>query len=301
MRYDFIEQHRSIWPVRVMCRVLQASPDGYYQWRNGKASKRKQADLELLPEIRQVHEMSGHTYGAEWIAKEIRSKGTPVGKARVKRLMNQESMTVQCKNTWKCMGTTNSSQTYEPSPDLVNRAFHRTELDELWLSDYSELPSVGSKIYAVAIKDQASHRILGIHISHDLHVGALFKAFHQAVKVRRLDQRTLETSIIFHSDQGGQYNSLSFKEALTKHGLVSSMGSSGDCYDNAPMESFWATMKTELMHHFPFRSVEHAVGAILRWVHLFYNQRRRHTSIGGLSPVQYEANWFRRNRELTFA
>ncbi|QOJ26720.1 MAG: hypothetical protein HRU79_08715 [Ignavibacteria bacterium] len=111
---------------------------------------------------------------------------------RVRRLMKQNGMPVQCKNTWKCMATTNLSETYHPSSDLVQRAFHRTELDELWLSDYSELPAIGPKIYAVAIKDQASHRILGIHVSHDLHVGALFKAFHQAVIARRLKHRTLE-------------------------------------------------------------------------------------------------------------
>jgi transposase InsO family protein len=298
MRYDFIERHRSKWPLDVMCRVLQASRDGYYQWRKGVEGKRKQEDRELLAQINEIYQATERSYGAEWIAHDIRKGGRRVGKTRVRRLMKQNGMPVQCKNIWKCMATTNSSETYHPSSDLVQRAFHRTELDELWLSDYSELPAIGPKIYAVAIKDQASHRILGIHVSHDLHVGALFKAFHQAVIARRLKHRTLEVPIIFHSDQGGQYNSYAFKDELKKYGLVSSMGSSGDCYDNAPMESFWATMKTELMHHFPFRNVEHAAGAIYRWTHLFYNQRRRHTSIGGLSPVQFEVDWYQRNRSV---
>jgi len=253
--------------------------------------KRKQEDVELSTLVRDVHEATGHTYGAEWIAIEIRKQGRSVGKERVRRLMKKMGLHVQCKNTWKNKGTTNSSETYTPSPDLVQRQFKRTNLDELWLSDFSELPSDGDKIYAVAIKDQASHRVLGMHVSYDLHVGALEVALNQALKSRKLVGRKSNKKTILHSDQGGQYNAIYFKNLLTKHGLCSSMGTSGDCYDNAPMESFWATMKTELMHHFPFQNAQRASDVINRWLYLFYNSRRRHTSIGGMSPMDYESQW----------
>jgi transposase InsO family protein len=137
-----------------------------------------------------------------------------------------------------------SSDTHNPSPDLVEREFTRTELNELWLSDFTELPAIGKKVYAVAVKDQASHRILGILVSTSLHTGTLITAFYKALHARKLINGKPDVEIIFHSDQGGQYNSNDFKDMLNKRGFLSSMGSSGDCYDNAPMESFWATMKT---------------------------------------------------------
>ena len=210
MRYHFIEQHSSRWPVNLQCSVLEVSRNGYS------------------------------------IAKDLRKRGHSVGKERVRRLMQQMCLKVQCKNTWKVRGTTDSSQTYQPSPDLVQRCFEHTEPDTLWLSDFSELPSQGSKIYAVAIKDQASHRILGMHISDSLHTDTLVVAFNQAIRARNLGKRDVEKKIIFHSDQGGQYNCKDFKILLQANDCVSSMGTAGDCYDNAPMESFWATMKTEL-------------------------------------------------------
>jgi len=296
MRYEFIEQHSSQWPVKLQCRVLEVSRNAFYAWRRGHVGKRKQEDAEIMPLIKAVHEETGHTYGAEWIANEIRKKGRSIGKERVRRFMRHMGLKVQCKNSFKVLGTTNSSETYQPSPDLVNRKFHREEPDSLWLSDFSELPSLGPKLYAVAIKDQASHRILGLYVSESLHTGTLISVFYSALQTRNILGKKAPRPIIFHSDQGGQYNAKVFKNLLLKHGLESSMGTTGDCYDNAPMESFWATMKTEIMHHFPFRDLGHARAVIYRWLHLFYNLRRRHTSIRGMSPVEYEAAWFRKSR-----
>lgn len=301
MRYAFIAEHCSQWPIVIQCKVLQASRAGFYAWCRGNVGVRKTEDEVLKTLILEVHESTGHTYGADSIAKELRKGGKSIGKARVLRLMKAMSLKVQCKQTYKLHGTTNSAGTHSPSPDLVQRQFKRTELNEVWLSDFTELPSIGQKIYAVAIKDQASHRVLGVLVSNSLHTGTLITAFYKALHARNLLNRPPDEKIIFHSDQGGQYNSNSFKDLLDKHGFLSSMGSSGDCYDNAPMESFWATMKTEIMHHFPFRDVQQASAVIYKWVYLFYNQRRRHTSIGGLSPMEYEAQYFRRRRETNVA
>jgi|GEM_PF-1008503 len=152
MRYEFILQHSSEWEVTLQCRVLEVSRNGYYAWLHGIAGKRKKEDLEWMPLILKIHEETGHTYGAEWIAKEVNKRGRRVGKERMRRLMRAMDVKVQCKNAWMVMGMTNSSKTYQPSPDLVKRKFYREELDSLWLSDFSEFPSLGNKIYVVAMQ-----------------------------------------------------------------------------------------------------------------------------------------------------
>lgn len=290
MRYAFIEHHRSQWPITVQCRVLGISRKGYYAWRRGCHSLRKKQDAELIPQILAVHRKARFTYGAEWIAKELRDSGQRVGKQRTGRLMRAMGLRVIGKQRWKTPGTTTSTAA-PPSPDLVNRNFNRTTPNELWLSDFTELPSKGAKIYAVGIKDQASRRIVGMVVSHSMDTSTLLSAFHRAVHLRKFHIHRPTNPVIFHSDRGGQFNAKAFKETLSQYNFLSSMGSTGDCYDNAPMESFWATLKTELYDYFPFANLDHAKSVVYRWLHLFYNPYRRHTSINGLSPIRYEQLW----------
>lgn len=185
--------------------------------------------------------------------------------------------------------TTDSSKTLAPAPNLLQRQFAIRELDRVWVSDFTELLCRDGKTYAVGIMDLASRRILGINVHYRMHTGSLMIAFHRACKLRGTSKDKQET--IFHSGRGSQYNAEPFRQLLRSRGFRQSMSGVGNCYDNAPMESFWARMKTELAHLLPFADPDEAMQAVYHYVHLFYNNSRRHSGIGNISPNQFESQY----------
>lgn len=293
MKFIFMYDHRFQWPLTVMARVLGVSRQGYASWMVRLPSERFKRHRMLLERIREIHDMSDGSYGSPRMTDELRAKGIHVAYKTIERLMRIHGIRVTPKRRFR--PTTDSSKTLAPAANLLERDFSVTTPNRVWLSDFTELPCRDGKAYAVAIMDLASRRILGVNVHNRMHTGSLMIAFHRACSVRKNFPKPadVDSGTIFHSDRGSQYNADGFRAALRRGGFRQSMSGVGNCYDNAPMESFWARMKTELRHRMPFRDVEDALRTVYRYIHLFYNNTRRHSGIGGISPAEFEGRYLR--------
>ncbi len=292
MKFQFMHEHRFAWPLLVMARVLGVSRQGYRAWMVRLPSERLKRQRMLIGRIQEIHHTSDGTYGSPRMTDELRGKGIRVTYKTVERLMRVLGIRITPKRRFR--PTTDSSKTLAPAANLLERDFSVTTPNRIWLSDFTELPCRQGKAYAVAIMDLASRRILGINVHHRMHVGSLMIAFHRACQVRKNFPGPADADgTIFHSDRGSQYNADAFRAALRKGGFRQSMSGVGNCYDNAPMESFWARMKTELRDRMPFPDPEEALRTVYRYIHLFYNNTRRHSGIGGISPAEFEGRYLR--------
>ena len=292
MKYRFMDDRRAQWPLSAMCRALVVSRQGYHQWKHRTPSTRAQRNTRLTKRIRDVFVQSRSTYGSPRMLCVLRNDGEVISKKTVERLMRNASLHASQKRRFR--PTTDSSQTHAPAPNLLQRSFNITQIDRVWVSDFTELPCRNGKAYAVAIMDLCSRRILGITVSYCMQTRTLINALDQACSVRG----TLPSaSIVFHSDRGSQYNAGEFRIELAKRNFVQSMSGKGNCYDNAPMESFWARMKTELKQEMIFDDLRHARTAIMQWVHLFYNRQRLHSGINNMTPLQFEQQLFSQQRD----
>jgi len=239
------------------------------------------ANGRLIEHMRSVHEQSNGTYGSPRMT--LRNSGEVVTRKTVEKLMRRSGLQATRKRRYR--PTTDSTHTLAPAPNLLQRAFVVKDTDRVWVSDFTELPCRNGKAYAVAIMDLCSRRILGMVVSHTMQTKALLRALDDACRTRR----TLPSEpVIFHSDQGSQYNADIFRTELAKRNFQQSMSGRGNCYDNAPMESFWARMKTEPGRPLLFDDLRDARSTVYRWVHLFYNRLRLHSGIGLMTPVQFE-------------
>lgn len=276
MKFAFMHDHRCQWPLRIMARVLDVTRQGYQAWTVRLPSERLKRQRMLMGRIQEIHRSSNGTYGSPRMTDELRADGICVSYKTVERLMRVIGIRITAKRRFR--PTTDSSKTLAPAANLLELDFSVTTPNRIWLSDFTELPCRQGKAYAVAIMDLASRRILGINVHHRMHVGSLMIAFHRACQVRKNFPKPADADgTIFHSDRGSQYNADAFRVALRKTGFRQSMSGVGNCYDNAPMESFWARMKTELRDRMPFRDPEDALRAVYRYIHLFYNNTRRHS------------------------
>ena len=237
----------------------------------------------ILEKTREVFTASNGSYGSPRITRQLRADGIKVTTKTVEHLMRSSGLSAVQKRRFR--PTTDSSKTLAPAPNLLQRAFTVKQIDQVWVSDFTELPCRNGKAYAVAIMDLCSRRILGVTVSYSMQTRTLLNALDQACKVRR----TLpEDPLIFHSDRGSQYNADKFRLELAKRNIRQSMSGVGNCYDNAPMESFWARMKHELRGEMLFDDLRHARKVIYRWVHLFYNRKRMHSSLNYKTPIEFE-------------
>lgn len=290
MKFDFIHTHREVWSVTVMARVLGVTRQGYHQWMNRQPSTRSQRQSKLLELIDRTHRESNRTYGSPRITAELESLGHMVSVNTVASLMRRAGIRVHAKRRYR--PTTDSSKTRVPAPNLLSRNFTTTKLNVAWLSDFTELPCLKGKSYAVGIMDLASRRILGHNVSRRMNTQSLIIALHRACTTRKNFQQTIrEQRTIFHSDQGRQYDSDRFRESLYMRGFRQSMSGVGNCYDNAPMESFWATLKKDLAHLMPFQDPDDAARRVFWYINTFYNKKRRHSGIGYISPCQFEGRY----------
>ena len=287
MRYRFIDENRARWDLSAMCRVLGVSRQDYYVWRKRGPSERVERQMRLLGLIRTVYKANRHAYGSPRITRELRKMGECVSYKTVEHLMRRIGL--RAVGSRRFRPSTDSSQTTSPAPNLLAQRFQVAELDKVWVSDFTELPCRRGKAYAAAIMDLCSRRILGITVATTMQTQILLDTFKEACRARR---KRLRSHTIFHSDQGSQFNAEIFRTELQRHGFQQSMSRKGNCYDNAPMESFWARMKTELGHPFLFEDVQQAADAIYNYVHIFYNRQRMHSAIGYMSPVKFEEQFF---------
>jgi putative transposase len=268
----------------VACRVLKVSRSGYYEWCSRPPSARDEENELLLKHIRAVHAESRGTYGWPRVHAELTlGLGLPVNRKRVARLMRQAG--IQGLYRRRRHGCTVRDPAAEPATDLVNRRFTVEAPNRLWITDITEHPTQEGKVYCAAVMDAYSRLIIGWSIADHMRTELVTDALGMAILRRNPESDTT----ILHSDHGSQYTSWAFGQRLRSAGLLASMGTVGDCYDNSMMESFWGTMQLELLDANQWKTREELATAIFEWIECWYNPKRRHSSIGMRSPVTFEA------------
>jgi putative transposase len=280
--YRFIAAQRANHPISLMCRVLGVSRSGYHAWARRPPSTRAVADAALALRIGAIHAESRATYGAPRIHAELAFSGIRVGRKRVARLMRQAGL--QGAHRRRHLATTVRDPRARPGPDLVQRDFAAPAPDRLWVADITHLRTWGGWLYLAVVMDACSRAVVGWAMRADLRAGLVVGALQMALARRRP-----AGGLVHHSDQGTQYTSLAFGRALRRAGIACSMGSVGDCYDNALVESFFATLECELLWRAPFVNRDQARRAVFDFIECFYNPTRRHSSLGYLSPAAFEA------------
>lgn len=263
-----------------MCRVLGLSPSGFYAWQKRGLSARAIADVTLTAEITASHARSDGTYGAPRILRDLRDLGKRVGQKRVARLMRAAGLVGVSRRRWVC--TTQRGPVAEAVPDLVQRDFVATAPNQLWVADITYVPTWAGFLYLAIVLDAFSRRIVGWAMATHLKTELVLAALEMA-RTQRWPH-----NVIHHSDHGTQYTSLAFGDRCKTLGVRPSRGSVGDCYDNALCESFFATLECELLDRRTFRSQAEAQATIFHFIEGWYNPHRRHSSLGYLSPINYE-------------
>jgi len=271
-----------MYSIATMCRVLEVSTSGYYAWCQRPPSPRARKDAELSLRMRAIHERSRGTYGVPRIHAELAAAGIQVGRKRVVRLMRAAGLAGVSRRKWET--TTVRDCDARPAPDLVDRNFVAPGPNRLWVADITYIPTWAGFLYLAVVLDAFSRRIVGWAMATHLRTELVLEALNMALWQRR------PTAVIHHSDQGTQYTSIAFGMRCREAGVRPSMGSVGDCFDNAMCESFFATLECELLDRTSFRTQVQARMAVFEFIEGWYNPHRRHSAIDYLSPINYERN-----------
>ncbi len=285
MIYGFVETEKANHGVNAMCRTLKVSKSGFYGWRDRPLSARARADSLLLERIEYIHEQSRGTYGVPRIHFELRTLGVRCARKRVARLMREAGLFGCGGRRRRKARTTLRSHTERipPAPDLVNRNFAPEAPDRLWVADITYVRTWEGWLYLSFVLDTYSRKVVGWSMANNLRTELVLDAVNMAIYTRRPSP-----GLIHHSDRGSQYTSVEFGSRLREEGLVPSMGSVADAYDNSMAESFVSTLKRELIHRRSWPSRQTARTAIFEYIEGFYNTHRRHSALGHLSPSEYE-------------
>jgi len=288
MRYKFIADHRHQYPVVLMCQTLKVSSSGYYAWRQRKPSARAKANQRLLENIKVSYKKSYGCYGSPRIHADLVAQGVVCGLNRVARLMRQQR--IVAKQAHRGRTTTVRNSNNPVAPNLLDRNFQAQAPNCKWVADISYIPTQQGDLYLAVVMDLFSRKIVGWamadHLRTELPLAALTMA---------LNQRQPAPGLLHHSDQGSQYTSDLYQAVLSGHHCRPSMSRVGNCLDNAAMESFFGTLKSELVHHRRYRTRTEAQSDIFLYIEGFYNRRRRHSTLGYLSPDQFELSHFSLN------
>ena len=280
MKFAFIEHHRHEFPVQQMCELLAVSSSGFYAWLEREPGHREQENRCLTEQIRVLHQRSRQTYGSPRIHADLQEMGQMVSRKRVARLMRAAGIQARRKQGYKV--TTKRNEAHEVAPNLLAQDFRADAANETWLADITYIDTHEGWLYLAAILDVYSRKIVGWSMSTRLQKQLVEDALKMAVGRRDMPQ-----GLRHHSDQGSQYTSHDFLKLLTQHGIQVSMSGAGNCYDNAMMESFFATLKTECVTSC-FDTRQQARQIIFEYIEVWYNRLRRHSALGYLSPEQYE-------------
>jgi putative transposase len=282
MRHALIDQHRGHWSLRFACEALAVSPGSYYQWRKRPPS----AGYRHLPVVRAaIHEAysrSRQTYGSPRIHAAIRLQGVQCSVNTVAKIMRSEGLKARPRRARKV--TTNSSHHLPVAENLLARDFDRNAPNQVWVSDITFIPTEEGWLYLATTLDLYSRRVVGWSMSERMTSDLVIDALQMAIV-----QRQPPAGLMHHSDRGSQYASGAFRQMLAAHGMICSMSRKGEVYDNAVMESFYATLKCELVHSARYAMREEARRAVFEWIEVFYNRQRLHSSLGYRSPADYEA------------
>lgn len=275
-----MKANQAEFPVATMCRVLEVSTSGYYAWLKRPPSKRAMQDIWLTERIETVHEVSRETYGAPRIHADFQAQGIPVGRKRVARLMKAAGLVGVSRR--KGTRTTVRDGSSRQAPDLVDRDFTATGPNQLWVADITYVPTWAGFLYLAVVLDVWSRRVVGWAMETHLRTELVLQALDMALSQRRPEQ------VIHHSDQGCQYTSLAFGKRCEEAGILPSMGSVGDCFDNALVESFFGTLEAELLDRHSFRNPKEARPIVFEYIEGWYNPHRRHSSLAYHSPASFE-------------
>ena len=276
-----MHQERDRYPIDVLCRALKLSRAGYYAWLASGGGKRAQSDAELTEAIRLVHAEHGGKYGSPRIYRELRSAGITCSKERVERLMREAGLMAKHKRKYKV--TTDSKHNLPVAPNVLAGRFTWEQPNQAWVGDITYIPTDEGWLYLAVLLDLFSRRVVGWAMDRRMTRHLPLRALHMALQRRRPSK-----GCIHHTDQGSQYASGDYRAAVAAGGLVCSMSAKGRCYDNAVAESFFHSLKVELIYGRRFTSREEAMSAIFRYVEGYYNTRRIHSALDYVSPADYE-------------
>jgi putative transposase len=281
MRFQFIDDHRDEFPVRRMCWTLEVSPSGYYAWHGRPPSKREMANRELTDKIETEFKKSGETYGSPRIYQILRKLGLMCSQNRVARLMRSAGL--KAKQTRRFRATTKRNKAHRAAPNLLNRDFSTERPNQKWLADITYIPTLEGWLYLASVLDLFSRKIIGWAMAERMTTDLTLAALEMAIRQRRPG-----AGLIHHSDQGSQYTDQRYQAVLKAHEIQCSMNGVATWYDNAPMESFFGTLKREHVYHCLYRTRNEARPDVFQYIEGFYNRRRLHSSLDYLSPEAYE-------------
>lgn len=287
MIFAFIKEHRGVFPVKVMCRVLEVSTSGFYRWLKEPVGKRQIRRGELAAAIERVHVSVRGLYGSPRVHKALVGEGHTVCRNTVAKVMRERRIRARTQRRFRPK-TTDSGHHHPVAPNVLGRDFTADGPNRVWLTDITYIPTDEGFLYLAGVMDLYSRKIVGWSMAEDLGADLACDALNMALQRRRPG-----SGLLHHSDRGVQYACRRYRALLAGRGITASMSGLGDCYDNAPKESFWGTLKTELVHLERFATRRQARAAIFDYIESFYNRVRLHSSLGYLSPEQFEAEAIR--------
>ncbi|MDS1501114.1 IS3-like element IS600 family transposase [Shigella boydii] len=283
-KYALIEQWRQQFPIEAMCQVFGVSRSGYYNWVQHEPSDRKQSDERLKPEIKVAHIRTRETYGTRRLQTELAENGIIVGRDRLARL--RKELRLRCKQKRKFRATTNPNHNLPVAPNLLNQTFAPTAPNQVWVADLTYVATQEGWLYLAGIKDVYTCEIVGYAMGERMTKELTGKALFMALRSQRPP-----AGLIHHSDRGSQYCAYDYRVIQEQSGLKTSMSRKGNCYDNAPMESFWGTLKNESLSHYRFNNRDEAISVIREYIEIFYNRQRRHSRLGNISPAAFREKY----------
>ena len=281
MRFRFIQTEKASYPVRLLCRILEVSRSGFYAWCRRAPSPRAREDAALKVKIRAVHGTSKKTYGSPRVHAKLQAEDHRIGRKRVARLMKEEGLEGQRKLRFRV--TTDSSHSYPIAPNLLERNFTVSAPNKVWVGDITYIWTREGWLYLAMILDLFSRRVIGWAMDSSLERGLALDALRMALRTRRPGE-----GLLHHSDRGVQYASTDYRRLLREHGITCSMSRKGDCWDNAVAESFFSTLKAELIRSNDYVTRAQVRLSVFEYIESFYNTRRLHSALGYVAPVDRE-------------
>ncbi len=283
MKYEFIQSQLAMHDVTISCRVLEVSRSGYYQWRDREPSKRAIASAALARRIKVVHAQNREVYGSPRIYHALKAQGQSVCENTVAKVMKEQGIRAKTKKKF-VPRTTDSSHDQPVAVNVLDRKFTASSPNEKWVVDITYIPTDEGWLYLSGVMDLCSRRIVGWSMQEHMQTELVSEALTMAIIHRRP-----QAGLLHHSDRGVQYASCDYRHLLDQHGIQASMSAKGDCWDNAVAESFWSTLKTELVNHEHYATRDQARQSIFEYIEVFYNRKRLHSSLGYRSPEMFEA------------
>jgi len=271
--------------IAEMSGLLKVSKSGYYKWLNRKPSRHAREEGRLEVEIKAAHKRTRETYGPERLQQELRDRGVRVGICRIRRI--RKKLGIRCKQNRKFKATTDSRHGLPVAENLLNQEFEATRPKEVWLSDITYIPTEEGWLYLAGHKDLFTGEIVGYAMGSRMTKNLVSQSLFKAVAGKRPG-----AGLIHHSDRGVQYCAHEYRKLMDQFKMRASMSRKGNCYDNAPMESFWGVLKNELVHQRRYKTRQEAIGEITEHIEVFYNRQRRQERLGSLSPVVYERQFY---------